>query len=166
MGRTCRLEEEGPPLDDTLRMKTYKLLLQALRQSRCQRGQPHSAMAHARCGTPAVLSHTTASSAFSSRLAVAGRHCVGAPAAAPRRLSSPALRSTSPVVTRAKLTKDGPHIAVVGTTGAVGQEFLNVRSGCALSHKPRASSLVPALFTPADAPICRSFPAATSRTVN
>ena len=48
-------------------------------------------------------------------------HC----AAAPRvRRSSGATRS-APV---AKLTKDGPHVAIVGTTGAVGQEVLNVRA--------------------------------------
>ena len=30
--------------------------------------------------------------------------------------------------TTAKLTRDGPSVAIVGTTGAVGQEFLAVRS--------------------------------------
>ena len=45
------------------------------------------------------------------------------------RSLAPARRSAAAAVptTTAKLVKDGPSLAIVGTTGAVGQEFLSVR---------------------------------------
>jgi len=42
------------------------------------------------------------------------------------------------LATVAKLTKDGPHLCIVGTTGAVGQEFLSVRSACQHQGSPPA----------------------------
>ena len=76
------------------------------------------AQPHARA-PPACVATTMLSARHS--LAGAQLQC----GAAPRlRRSSAATRSASV----AKLTKDGPHVAIVGTTGAVGQEFLNVRA--------------------------------------
>lgn len=50
---------------------------------------------------------------------------------APAKLSSPAAArsrlSTNSFVVRAAKVADGPKIAIVGVTGAVGQEFLRVR---------------------------------------
>lgn len=44
------------------------------------------------------------------------------------RSLAPALRAAAfAPTTTAKLVKDGPSLAIVGTTGAVGQEFLSVR---------------------------------------
>ena len=41
--------------------------------------------------------------------------------------ASPAAGRRTRLAVAAKLTKDGPHVCIVGTTGAVGQEFLSVR---------------------------------------
>lgn len=53
---------------------------------------------------------------------------------APGKLSSPAATrprvSTNSFVVRAAKVADGPKLAIVGVTGAVGQEFLRVRILC------------------------------------
>jgi hypothetical protein len=45
-----------------------------------------------------------------------------------RRQGSCSRRTGLPATPCARLTPDGPSVAIVGTTGAVGQEFLSVRS--------------------------------------
>lgn len=50
--------------------------------------------------------------------ALANKHCAVRPSGVSRRTS---------VAVSAKKTADGPRIAIVGITGAVGQEFLTVR---------------------------------------
>ena len=72
--------------------------------------------AMSRCGA-------VASSSAGLRQRDAASRGAGLRVAAP---SGPADRR-SRLAVAAKLTKDGPHVCVVGTTGAVGQEFLSVR---------------------------------------
>lgn len=64
---------------------------------------------------------TSCSSVFRQRDACPAAGLRAAPGG--RRQRASALRVA------AKLTKDGPHVCIVGTTGAVGQEFLAVRGG-------------------------------------
>jgi hypothetical protein len=76
--------------------------------------------AHNHARAPACVANNTM---LSARHSLGGAQLQCGPAPRLRRSSTPA--RSAPV---AKLTKDGPHVAIVGTTGAVGQEFLNVRA--------------------------------------
>jgi hypothetical protein len=82
----------------------------------------------ARCGAPAGLRQRDASRGAGLRVA--------APCGSAGR--------SSRLAVAAKLTKDGPHVCIVGTTGAVGQEFLSVREAGAAAGIPVCQGSPPA----------------------
>ena len=90
---------------------------------------------------------------LSARHSLAGAQLQCGPAPRLRRSSGPT--RSAPV---AKLTKDGPHVAIVGTTGAVGQEFLNVSARVAGRAARRLAVLVCLLWRRKGGPtmICRA----------
>jgi hypothetical protein len=67
--------------------------------------------------------------------------------------AAPAGARRAPLQVAAKLTKDGPHLCIVGTTGAVGQEFLSVRchtAAAVVAHLPARGLAAVSPELPAD----------------